>query len=63
MRACQHPRSLVLRACTRLHATELQKLAISRNYKVRLKLGIEVGGKKFRHKIASDVKEMKSAPV
>jgi hypothetical protein len=38
-----------------------KSFAIDRTYKLNLKLGIEIGGKKFEHRISSEVREMGSA--
>jgi hypothetical protein len=61
MRADQHPRRLVFRARASSTPPSFKSFAIDRTYKLNLKLGIEIGGKKFEHKISSEVREMESA--
>jgi hypothetical protein len=39
-----------------------RSFAISRGYRLKVKLGIEVDGKEFEHEAGSDVKQMRSAP-
>lgn len=40
-----------------------KSFAINRNYRVKVKLGVEVGGKKFEHKVRSEIRNMRSAPA
>lgn len=40
-----------------------RSFAISRTYRVKIKLGIEIGGKKFEHEVKSWIHEMGSAPT
>ncbi|KAF2028837.1 hypothetical protein EK21DRAFT_68896 [Setomelanomma holmii] len=40
-----------------------KSFAISRTYKVKVKLGIDVGGKRFEYEVESEMRHMGSAPV
>ncbi|KAF2126923.1 hypothetical protein P153DRAFT_296707 [Dothidotthia symphoricarpi CBS 119687] len=39
-----------------------RSFAVNRSYRVKAKLGVEVGGKKFEHEVESSVRDMGSAP-